>query len=216
MISKTLFLGFILSLAGFITQATPDQIASGKDYWVDSEPDPEFANINARVNLGNLREIAHGIYDADLRWPLSFDARKHWKKQIPGLVLTPAHYGVDRERIICHQNQHFSFGYRSALYNGQGQEIKVKLEDPQVAQQAAEKLHADFLKRLNLTDTVSYGSDPRSLVCWAVAQKCRKQAFYWPPPPNLTPLNHSQAAENMRAKYNQQFVPDCSIKTGTL
>lgn len=212
MLLNPILMGLIVSVTGFVTQATPQQIASGKDYWVDSQPDPEFANINARVNLGTLREIERGVYDVDLRWPLGFDDRKSWQRKIPGVVLTPANYQIYRERITCHQDKQFSFSYQSALYDGQGQALKVETKVIALAQRAAEESHAQFLKRLGTTDTVSYGSDPRSLVCWAVAQKCRNQAFYWPPPPNLTPFD-SPAIETLLLKYNQQFVPACLIQS---
>lgn len=68
----------------------------------------------------------------------------------------------------------------------------------------AEKEMRDFLGSRG-----GYSPNPLSLACWAAARKCEGRDFYRPPPPNKTPLEHSDRATRMQAEYDSMFVPSC-------
>jgi hypothetical protein len=102
------------------------------------------------------------------------------------------------------------FRVESTIIDPDGTLIVRKTFDP-----AKERLKAEAsAKEMRAISRmpVGYGSNPRSLVCWAAARKCEGKDFSWPPPPNKTPLEYSERATRMQAEYNRMFVPTCVLK----
>ena len=174
-----------------VTRAPAAAIASGKPFWVDSQPDPKDALLDALVDIGTLRQSGDAIV-AKMRW--------HAPPRDSG------HYELDTEHVICASDRMLSYPVDLQEFDSSGHLVKHKVYDP-IAQRAKETAwQAKFKSALS-----PYGTDQRSLACWAAARKCEGKAFNWPPPPDSTPLEHSARAKLMAAKYSRMFVPSCRL-----
>ncbi|KXO72951.1 hypothetical protein AYJ56_17310 [Brucella anthropi] len=89
--------------------------------------------------------------------------------------------------------------------------IKFKYVHDPASQRAEAGVRASQRAKIG-NGVASYGSDPRSLACWAAARKCANEAFTWPPPPNRTPLEYTEEARKMNEDYNKTFVPTCILE----
>jgi hypothetical protein len=177
-----------LTLAASLS-ATNKQIASGSPLWIDSQSDPEFAMINAKVDIGTLAQKGDAL-EAAVRWPAS--------RRTGG-------YEVERQRVVCGPKDALSYSIEVAHYASDGTLIDRKANDPKIQRAKAEAYEAQT------GGTMSYGDAPPDLICWAAARKCQGKPFSWPPPPNNTPLEYSARADAMRAAHNRQFVPACKL-----
>lgn len=195
------------------TAIPASQIASGKSLWVNSVPGEEFQLINARVDLGTLHWVGDEL-EVQMRWPTSPGLLEAFQSAHPEVELSADSQFIDRERVACRAEGMFSYRVESVVLSGAGLQIYHQTFD---ADQARAQEEA-FLKRVQTSTSPlnSYGPDPRSLVCWAAARKCDNAAFSWPPPPNHTPLEYSEKATQMRAAYNQTFLPTCNRFTHSL
>jgi hypothetical protein len=203
------FLLFVLSLFGQgdcepVTSAPAIVVASGSPLWVDSQPEPENAIINARVNIGSLHQSGDAI-EAELAWTLTLGMLRDARAARPGVVIPDGSTSIDTERIVCGENGTFSYRVENKILSPDGKTLYRQVFNAEEGRTKAERPE----RTLSLRGP--YGRDPRSLVCWAVAQKCEGKAYRWPPPPNETPLEHSERATKMRADYNRRFVPHCRL-----
>jgi hypothetical protein len=177
-------------------------IASGKPFWVDSSSEPD-SWINARVDIGTLRQERDEI-EVRLSWPFSPGARRDYRFTHPELQIPEGSRSVDMERVVCKAAGPLSFMVEHTIVSPAGAVIfrqnRAVPEERRKAEESVARLPA-----------TGYGGDPRSLVCWAAARKCEGQAFKWPPPPNNSPLEHSERREKMMSEYNRAFVPGCSL-----
>ena len=146
------------------------------------------------VDIGLMRQIGD-VLEVEIRWPY-----------------LPESYGPeesDRNHIICTEDHAISYAIEIGNMSPDGQyELKQNF-DPSEASKKAEQRDVDMVKLGNGFN--SYGSDPRSLACWAAARKCAGEAFIWPAPPNKTPLEYSDEARQMNKDYNLAFVPTCTV-----
>ncbi len=185
-----LFLLAPLTLAATLS-ASNTQIANGTPLWIDSQPDPEFSAINAKVDIGTLRQKGDAI-EAMVRWPASPRTGES---------------ELDREQVVCTRSGSISFAAEITTFDKGGRPLAHKVNDVKAARASAES----FARRMG--GISSYGNAPPDLICWAASRKCDGKAFAWPPPPNLTPLEYSARAEAMRAAYNRRFLPSCKLPT---
>lgn len=182
-------------------------IGAGSPVVVDSQSDPKDL-INVRVDIGALRQIGDAI-EAELTWTLRLGMLIDARAAHPGVTIPDASASVDRERIVCRPEGALSYLVESRIIAPDGTLVARQGFDDDVERKKAEEMERR-LARLT-SGAAGYGSDPRSLVCWAVARKCEGKDFIWPPPPNQTLLEHSERAEKMRADYNSTFVPRCRL-----
>jgi hypothetical protein len=183
-------------------------ISSGSPVVVDSQTDPQFALLNARVDIGTLRQIGDAI-EAELTWTLRLGVLIDARAAHPGVTIPDGSASVDRERIICRPEGALSYRVETRIIAPDGTLVARQGFDVNVERKKAEEMERR-LARIT-SGPPGYGSDPRSLVCWAVARKCEDKDFAWPPPPNQTPLEYSERATKMRADYNGKFVPRCRL-----
>src|SRR5262245_54388229 len=188
---------FVLSLCGRgecepVTSAPADIIASGTPFWVDSQPKPEFALINARIDIGSLHQSGDAI-EADVAWTLTLGILRDTRAAHPSVAIPDGSTGVYTMRFLCRENHALSYRVESKILSPGG-----KILDRKVFNAEEERANAENPERAFLRPT-SYGSDPDSLVCWAAARKCEGKEYRWPPPPNEAPLEHSERATKMRA-----------------
>jgi hypothetical protein len=191
------------------TFAPASMICAGTSFWVDSNPDPAYARINARVDIGTMRQTGDEI-EARFLWPSAPGYLMSWRAAHPGVTIPDGSHSIDRERIVCGAEDTLSFRVESTIVAPDGALIFRETFDP-----AKQRLKEETRKkemRAAFPRPVSYGHDPRSLVCWAAARKCEGKDFSWPPPPNKTPLEYSERATRMQAEYNRMFVPACELK----
>ncbi len=160
--------------------------------WVASKGDQSV--IDAMVNIGAMRQVGD-VLEVDIRWPY-----------------LPASYGpepAEKDHIICKADHAVSYAIEDGFVAADGH-YHVKQEyDPASEREIAEQRYSERVKFGG--GFSSYGSDPRSLACWAAARKCADQSFTWPPPPNETPLENTAEALKMNDDYNKEFVPTCRL-----
>jgi hypothetical protein len=213
------YLGFVLTAlmlvvpntayAEPVTFASASVIGAGTPYWVDSNPDPAFALIDARVDIGTLRQTGDEI-EVQILWPSGPGSLMSWRAAHPGVTIPAGSQGLDLERVVCGPEEKLYFRVESTIVGPDGTLIARKTFDPKEERLKAEASAKEM--RTISRMPVSYGSDPRSLVCWAAARKCEGKDFSWPPPPNKAPLEYSERATRMRAEYDRMFVPICELK----
>jgi hypothetical protein len=192
-----------------VTFAPASVIGAGSPFWVDSNPDPEFALIDARVDIGTMHQTGDEI-EAQILWPSAPGYLMSLRAAHRGITIPDGSQSIDRERVVCGAEEMVYFRVESTIVGPDGTLIVRKTFDP-----AKERLKAEAsAKGMRAMSRMpsSYGSDARSLVCWAAARKCEGKDFSWPPPTNKTPLEYSERATRMRAEYNQMFVPTCKLK----
>ena len=195
--------------AEIVTFAPASVIGAGTPFWVDSNPDPEFALIDARVDIGTVRQRGDEI-EVQILWPSAPGSLMSWRAAHPGVTIPAGSQAIERERVVCGPEEMLYFRVESTIVGPDGTLIVRKTFDPTEERLKAEASAMEM--RAISRMPVSYGSDPRSLVCWAAARKCEGKDFSWPPPPNKTPLEYSERATRMRAEYNRMFVPTCELK----
>ncbi|MND47864.1 hypothetical protein D3C80_387670 [compost metagenome] len=157
-----------LSAAGDMTIAHRE-IASGQIKWVSSSGDR--SSTDALVDVGSLRQVGE-VLEVVVRWPY-----------------LPAAYGpepAEKNHIVCQAEKALSFDVEDGYLSPDGKYHVKKVHSPKSQREQAEQLASQFAKIGN--GISSYGSDPRSMACWAAARKCAGQDFSWPPPPNTAPL----------------------------
>ena len=174
------------------------RIAAGAPVLVDSESDPAFALINARVDVGRLRQVGDAI-EAELAWTLREGVLRDARAARPGVRIPDGSASVSRERVVCGADGALSFEVETRIVSPDGRVLDRREVDAAASRTRAEA-QAKAMAALSPLGA-SYGPDPRSLVCWAAARKCEGRAFTWPPPPNRTPLDYSARADAMRKAY---------------
>jgi hypothetical protein len=182
-------------------------VGSGSSVAVNSETDPRHALINVRVDIGTLRQVGDAI-EAELTWKLTLGLLIDARHKFPGVTIPDGSPDVYRERIHCRPDGALSYPVERRIVAPDGTLVAKRAYDADVEREKAETPPNGW------PSTVGYHSDPRSLVCWAVARKCDGEDFTWPPPKNLTPLEHSERATKMQADYNSKFVPRCRLPDG--
>jgi hypothetical protein len=200
---------FVLSVCGRadcepINSAPATVVASGSPFWVDSELRPEFAMINARVDIGSMHQRADAI-EAEVVRRLVLGMLRDYRAWHPGVVIPDGSTSVETTRIICRENHALYYTIEEKIVSPDGKTL-----DRQVYNAQEQRTKAEGRERESGLPN-SYGSDAYSLVCWAAARKCEGKDYRWPPPPNLTPLEHSERATKMNAEYNQPFIPHCQL-----
>jgi hypothetical protein len=184
------------------------KIATGAPLVVDSETDPSFALINARVDIGRLRQVGDAL-EAELAWTLRYGVLNDARAARPGVTIAEGSTSVSRERVVCRAAGALSYGVETRIVSPDGKVLDRRSLDAAASRQKAEAQEEAMAKLSPLG--ASYGPDPRSLVCWAAARKCEGRDFTWPPPPNRTPLEYSERADAMRKAYAATFVPSCKL-----
>jgi hypothetical protein len=187
-----------------VTSAPAAVVASGSPLWVDSQVEPGFAIINAKVDIGSLRQQGDAI-EAELAWPLRLGALNDTRAAHPGVAIPDGSASVYVERILCRENHALSYSVENRIVSPDGKTLYRQAFNAE-----EERGKAEEQERAALLPS-SYGPDPYSLVCWAAARKCIGEDYRWPPPPNLTPLEYSDRATKMRADYNRRFIPRCQL-----
>ena len=194
----------LLALSFFFLTASPacladDQavpataIASGSPQWVASKGDQ--TSTDAMVDIGTMRQVGDEL-EVEIRWPY-----------------VPESFGpepAELDRIICLEDHAISFAIEDGFISEKGRRQVTKTYNHETRRQEAEEWDAQMSKFGG--GFSSYGSDPRSLACWAAAHRCADQAFTWPAPPNETPLENTPEALKMNAEYNLAFVPTCTLE----
>jgi hypothetical protein len=194
-----------------VTAASATVIASGSPFWVDSHPEPEDAIINARVDIGSLRQSGDAI-EADTAWTLILGRLKDTRAAHPGVVIPDGSTLIETLRIVCRENGMLSYRVANRILSPDGKTL-----DRQVFNAGEERGRAEDQARAfseafpRLSPLYPYAPNAPSLACWAAARKCEGKDYQWPPPPNKAPLEHSERATKMRADYNRLFVPHCQI-----
>ncbi|WP_273786531.1 hypothetical protein [Brucella intermedia] len=179
-----------ISLAEEVDQKS---IAVGSAHWVSSSGDK--SSTDAMVDIGTMRQRGDAL-EVIIRWPY-----------------LPSSYGpevVEKMHIICRADGALSFSVAEGHVSPDGHFQFQNVYDPAGQRAEAEKRDSRMAKISN--GVSSYGSDPRSLACWAAARKCANEAFVWPPPPNETPLEYTEHSRKMNADYNEMFVPTCELE----
>lgn len=187
-----------------VTSAPPAAIGGGASVWIDSTPDPKFALINARVDVGTLRQVGDAI-EAQFSRILRLGMLRDIQAVYPDLKIPDGSLLVDRERIVCRPEGPLRYRVETTLVAVDGKVIGRRAFDP-----AGERRKSEEQER-QAGRTLGYHPDPISLVCWAVARKCEDKPMSWPPPRNEAPLENSERADRMRADYNRMFVPRCGL-----
>ena len=168
-------------------------IAAGSAQWVSSNGDK--SPTDAMVDIGSMRQMGDAL-EVMIRWPY-----------------LPASYGpeaVEKDHIICRADGALSFSVEEGHVSPDGHYLFKNVYNPASQRAEAEKRAS---QRATIGNGISsYGSDPRSLACWAAARKCANEAFTWPPLPNRTPLEYTEEARKMNDAYNMTFVPTCKME----
>jgi hypothetical protein len=188
-----------------VTSAAPAAIGGGAPVWIDSVPDPAFALINARVDVGTLRQVGDAV-EAQTAWTLKLGLLRDTRAAHPGLTIPDGSQQIERERIVCRPEGPLSYRVESTLLTPDGKLIDRRTFEPEHERRKSEEQDARLSR-----SRPGYHPDPRSLVCFAVARKCDDKPLSWPPPPNLAPLEHSERAARMNAEYDRMFVPGCRL-----
>jgi hypothetical protein len=192
-----------------MTFAPASVICAGAPFWVDSNPDPAFALINARVDIGTMRQTGDEI-EAQILWPSAPGHLMSLRAAYPGVTIPDGSHSIARERVVCGAEDMVFFKVESTIVAPDGTLVFRETLDPAKERLKAEASNKEM--RTAFPRPVGYGSDARSLVCWAAARKCERKDFSWPPPPNQAPLEYSERATRMRAEYNSMFMPTCELK----
>ena len=179
-------------------------LASGAPFWVDSQLDPEFAIINARVDIGSMHQLGDAI-EVEVARQLVLGLLNDYRAWHPGVVIPDGSASVEVARIVCRENHALYYTIEEKILSPDG-----KILNRQVHNADQERTKAETRERASSFPS-SYGPGPYNLVCWAAARKCNGEDYRWPPPPNLTPLEHSERATKMRAEYNRPFIPHCQL-----
>lgn len=193
--SGALFAFIATSVSNVSVAEEVDQklIAAGSTRLVSSGGDK--SPTDAMVDIGSMRQIGDAL-EVIIRWPY-----------------LPASYGpeaVEKDHIICRADGALAFSVEEGHVSPDGHYQFKNVYDPASQRAEAEKRAS---QRATIGNGISsYGSDPRSLACWAAARKCANQAFTWPPPPNRTPLEYTEEARKMNDAYNKTFVPTCKLE----
>jgi hypothetical protein len=205
------FIGLALALpigqgarAEPVTSAPPAAIGGGATVWIDSTPDPKFALINARVDVGTLRQVGDAIEAQFLRI-LKLGMLRDIQSVYPDVTILDGSQLIDRERIVCRPEGPLAYRVETAVIAVDGKVIVRRAFEP-----AGERRKSEEQER-RAGRALGYHPNPLSLVCWAVARKCEDKPMSWPPPPNQAPLENSEQADRMRADYNRMFVPRCGL-----
>jgi hypothetical protein len=185
-------------------------IASGSSVVVNSQADPQSI-INVRVDIGMLRQIGDAI-EAELTWTLRLGMLNDARAAHPGVTIPEGSASVSRERIVCKVDGVLSYPVETRIVVPNGTVATRQTYDADVERKKAEELERRLARITSMPG--SYGSDPRSLVCWAAARKCEEKDFTWPPPPSNAPLERSERATKMRTEHNRHFVPGCRLPEG--
>jgi hypothetical protein len=188
-----------------VTSAPPAAIGGGAPLWIDSVPDPAFALINARVDVGTLRQVGDAI-EAQVSWPLKLGAWRDTQAAHPDLTIPEGSQSIERERIVCRPQGPLSYSVERTFVAPDGKLIGRQAFEPDHERRKSEEQEARLSR-----SRPGYHPDPPSLVCWAVARKCDGKPMSWPPPPNKTPLEHSERTARMNAEYDRMFVPRCTL-----
>ncbi len=186
----------------------PAAIGAGTPLWVDSERDPEFALINVRVDIGNLRQTGNA-YEAALAWTLTLGLLRDTQSAHPDIRIPDQSLLIEVMRIECGKNGLLSYRVGSSIVDPDRTVLMQENFSPDKTRAKAVEQQNALARALPLPS--GYHPDPPSLVCWAVARKCEGVPFSWPPPPNHTPLNNTPRARQMRSAYNSRFVPSCRL-----
>lgn len=182
------------------TSAPAAAVAGGQPVWIDSEPDSKLSLINVRVDVGTLRQVGDAI-EARLAWTLRLGVLRDTRANHPDLDIPDGSQSIDRERIVCRPHGALFYRVENTLVSPAGELIHRRAFDPTEERRKEEEARWP----------ISYGPDPRSLVCWAAARKCDDKPMSWPPPANNAPLEHSEHATRMRAEHDALFVPRCKL-----
>ena len=101
------------------TSAPPAAIGGGTSVWIDSVPDPAFALINARVDVGTLRPVGDAI-EAQVSWPLKLGALRDAPAARPGLTIPEGSQLIERLRIVCRPQGPLRYSGRTTLVAPEG------------------------------------------------------------------------------------------------
>jgi len=209
---RVCLIGFSLALAigqgsraEPVTSAPAAAIGGGASLWIDSVPDPKFALINARVDVGTLRQVGDAI-EAQTSWPLKLGALRDTQADHPDLTIPEGSQSIWRQRIVCRPQGPLAYSVERTLVAPDG-----KLIDRQTFEPDRERRKSEEQEKRWSGSRSGYHPDPPGLVCWAAARKCDGQPMSWPPPPNKTPLENSERAARMNAEYDRMFLPRCAL-----
>jgi hypothetical protein len=179
-------------------------IGSGSPVVVDT--DPQTPLINVRVDIGTLRQIGDAI-EAEMTWTLRRGLLADARHDYPGVTIPAGSAHVERQRTICRSEAEVNYLVETRIVAPDGTLVARRAYDADAERKKAEERH---LARIT-SAAAGYSHNLGSLVCWAVASKCEDKDFTWPPPPDETPLEHSERATKMRADYNSKFIPRCRL-----
>jgi hypothetical protein len=101
-----------------------------------------------------------------LTWKLTLAVLIDARHAFPGVIIPDGSLDVYRERIHCRQDGALSYPMERRIVAPDGTLVAKRAYDADVEREKAEKSPNGW------RPTVGYHSDPRSLVCWAVARKC--------------------------------------------
>lgn len=170
----------------------PSSVASGRPVWVASEGDK--SPIDALVDIGDMRQIGDEL-DVAIRWPY--------------LPPPGGPEQQEQDRVICGPDHAVSYTISTGVVGAGGAYTVQHTYDAAEERRKAVRYDTDMAKAAG--GATSYGTDPRSLACWAAARKCRGEAVTWPPPPDTAALDNSAASLATNAAYNRGFVPTCRL-----
>jgi hypothetical protein len=187
------------------TSAPPAAIGGGASVWIDSVPDPAFALINARVDIGTLRQVGDAI-EAQFSRTLRLGMLRDVRANHPDLAIPDGSQLIDRERVVCRPDGPLSYLVETTLVAPDGKLINRQTLEPDRERHKSQEREA---RRSG--SRLGYHPDPISLVCWAVARKCDDKPVSWPPPRNEAPLENSERAARMNSEYDRMFVPRCTL-----
>ncbi len=112
------------------------KIAAGSPLVVDSQTDPEFALINARVDIGRLRQVDDAV-EAELVWPLRYGSLNDARASRPGVVIPEGSTSVSRERVVCRADGAMSFAVETRIVAPDGRVLDRRPLDPVDARKKA-------------------------------------------------------------------------------
>jgi hypothetical protein len=188
-----------------VASAPPAAIGGGAPVWIDSVSDPAFALINARVDVGTLRQVGDAI-EAEISWTLKYGMLRDVQADRPGLTIPEGSRLIERQRIVCRPDGPLGYRVETTLVAPDGNRIDRRAFEPD-----RERRKSEDQETRRSGSRLGYHPDPPSLVCWAVARKCDDKPMSWPPPPNHTPLENSERAARMNSEYDRMFVPRCTL-----
>jgi hypothetical protein len=191
-----------------VTSAPVVTIAAGSTLWVDTHPEPQNAIINARVDIGTLRQSGDAI-EAEVAWTLTLGLLIDARAAHPGIVIPDRSISVDTERVVCREDGMLSYRVENKILSSDGKTLHQQVFNAAEERVRAEDRAQAFSQAFPRLSPL--GPNAPSLVCWAIARKCEGKEYRWPPPPNNAPLEHSERAAKMRADYNRLFVPHCQL-----